>query len=268
MSKLRPPAIRLVCLDFDGTIMVYDDPAPRFHPDVVEWLNALQLGGVQWCSNSGRDLPDQLGVLRASQEHGLEHLPLGLLCAESVAYVREDGQYRPLEPWNTSAHRDLLRLHTRVRERLRPYMGWIEQRFRPKGVYVGDHYTAFQVEEAKDHPRHLFRELEALLVGVPELMLTRNGPWVAVLQERLGKGNVLREFARVMGYAPGEILAVGDQYNDLNMLDGSAAQHVGCPGDAIDDVVELVKQRSGLVAERAGPEGTVDVFRHFLGRMS
>ena len=268
MSSLRPPPIRLVCLDFDGTIMVYDDPKPCFHPDVIEWLNALQMGGIQWCSNSGRDLPDQLGVLQESQHRGLEHMPLGLLCAESMAYVRQDGDYRPLEPWNTTAHHHLLRLHARVRERLRPYMDWIEQRFRPKGVYVGDHYTAFQVEEAKDHPRQLFRELEALLVGVPELMLTRNGPWVAVLQERLGKGNVLREFARVMEYRPHEILAVGDQFNDLNMLDGMAALHVACPGDAVAEVAELVRSRNGLVAQRGGPSGTVEILHHYLGRIS
>lgn len=258
-------AIRLLSLDLDGTIMVYDDPAPRIHPGVIDLLNELQVSGIAWCINSGRDLPDQLTVLKASQAQGLRHMPVGLVCAESMAYVHQDDTYRPLEPWNTRALHDLIRLHARVRDRLRPHHDWIEKQFKPKGVYVGEHYTAYEVREDGELPRRLFRELEALLAGLPGLMLTRNGPWVAVLLKRLGKGNTLKAFARETGFAPGEILAVGDQYNDLNMLDGSAAHHVGCPENAIPEVVDRVLKCGGFVASRPGPEGTLDVVRHFLG---
>ena len=263
-EQKRNPPIRLLCLDLDGTVMVYDEPGPRIHAGVIELLNELEDRGVAWCINSGRDLPDLLGVLKTAQAGGLRHLPVGLLCAESLAYLHDGGTYRPLEPWNTRAMHDLIRMHARVRDRLRPHHEWIEKQFKPKGVYVGEHYTAYQVNDDEVEPRRLFSELEALLGGLPGLMLTRNGPWVAVLLKRLGKGNTLRAFAQKLDIEASAILAIGDQYNDLSMLDGSAAHHVGCPENAIPEVVDTVCKAGGRVAGKSGPEGTIEIVRHVL----
>jgi len=247
--------------------MVYDEPGPRIHPDVITLLNRLESRGLAWCINSGRDLPDQLGVLKLSQAMGLQHVPVGLVCSESLAYLHKKGQFLPMEPWNTRAMHDLIRLHVRVRERLKPHQDWLETQFKPKGVYTGEHYTAYQLQEDGDASRRLCSELEALLAGLPGLMLTRNGPWVAVLLKRLGKGNTLRAFAKALGIAPSEIVAVGDQYNDLNMLDGLAAHHMGCPENAIPEVVDRVLKSGGHVAGRSGPEGTLDVLHHYIGHL-
>jgi hydroxymethylpyrimidine pyrophosphatase-like HAD family hydrolase len=82
-----------------------------------------------------------------------------------------------------------------------------------------------------------------------------------VLTEDLGKGNALRQFAAARGYVPGDILAIGDQFNDLNMLDGTAAQHVGCPANSIREVVETVRRAGGHVAVSEGPLGTMEIIR-------
>lgn len=263
-AKGACPAVQLVCLDFDGTVMVYDGVGAYFHADVIKLLNSLEHKGIRWCSNSGRDRSDQLRVLEASAERGLRYWPDALVCSESMVYVRDGEDYRPLEPWNSEAFRWLEELHVHVQARLEPVKAALEARYNPKLVYIGDAFTAYMLDEVDGRPEQFAAELEALLHGVPNWMMTRNGGWVAVLHEKLGKGNALSAYLQHRGIESRHVLAVGDQFNDLNMLDGEAAGMVGCPGNSIPEVQAVVKKKSGFVAKRHAPEGTLDVLNHFL----
>ena len=265
MKKSRCPEIRLVCLDFDGTVMVYDGDPGYFHPEVIKFLNSLEIKGIRWCSNSGRDRSDQLRVLESCRARGLNHFPDALVCSESVVYVREGEDYHPLQPWNTEAFRWLEDLHVHVQARLEPVKAEIEERYKPKMIYIGDAFTAYLVDDVDGRPQQFAAELESLLAGVPNWMMTRNGGWVAVLHEQLGKGNALCAYAAHRGIAPEHILAIGDQYNDLNMLDGSAAGLVACPANSIPEVKLVVERKNGFIARRNAPEGTLDALRFFLG---
>jgi hydroxymethylpyrimidine pyrophosphatase-like HAD family hydrolase len=256
--------ISLICLDFDGTIMVYDETPGFFHPAAIEILNALAERGVCWCTNSGRDMEGQARILEASRARGLRHLPAALLCSESLIFERRNGGYAPSEPWNSSALDLQGRLHEQVQAVIRPRLPDWGARFQPD-QYIGAGYTVFNVVDAEDRPLRLAGEVEAALRGVRDVMVTRNGGWVAVLPTQLGKGNVLRGYLDRAGIAHHRALAVGDHFNDLNMLDGSVTPHVGCPGSAVGDVVRAVSEAGGYVARAEGPEGTVEVIRHYLG---
>ena len=258
------PQVNLVCLDFDGTVMVYDGDPGYFHPEVIKLLNRMESKGIRWCSNSGRDRSDQLRVLESCRARGLRHLPDALVCSESMVYLRDGEDYVPLESWNSQAFRWLEDLHVHVQARLEPVMPDLEARYKPKLVFVGDAFTAYLLDDVDGRPLKFTAELEALLQGVPNWMMTRNGGWVAVLHEKLGKGNALAAYASHRGLQPGHILAVGDQYNDLNMLDGVAAQLVGCPANAIPEVQAVVRSKGGFIAQRPAPEGTLDVLRFYL----
>lgn len=258
------PDIQLVCLDFDGTVMVYDGEPGYFHPEVIKILNSLEDKGIRWCSNSGRDRSDQLRVLEACAERGLRHWPDALVCSESMVYLRDGAAYRPLEPWNSEAFRWLEDLHEHVQARLEPVKTALEARYQPKLVYIGEAFTAYMLEDVEGRPAQFAAELEALLSGIPNWMMTRNGGWVAVLHEKLGKGNALSAYARHRGIEASRILAVGDQFNDLNMLDGAVAAWVGCPANAIPEVQSVVRSKEGFVARRDAPEGTLDVLRFFV----
>lgn len=264
-GKASPTGVRLVCLDFDGTVMVYDDGPGFFHPAVIQLLNDLEPRGIRWCSNSGRDRSDQLRVLEACRERGLRHEPDALVCSESMVYLRDGANFRPLEPWNSEAFRWLEDLHVHVQARLAPVRSALEARYQPRLAYVGEAFTAYMLDDVDGRPDQFAAELESLLHGVPDWMLTRNGGWVAVLHEKLGKGNALAAYAAHRGLQPHHILAVGDQFNDLNMLDGDAAGHVGCPGNAIPEVQAVVRKKAGYIATDPAPEGTLAVLKHFLG---
>jgi hydroxymethylpyrimidine pyrophosphatase-like HAD family hydrolase len=265
MKRLNP--LRLIALDFDGTIMLYDDPpSGHFHPDVIALLNELQQHGIDWCTNSGRDLRDQGQVLELAVARGLVHKPVALICSESLVYERTNGSFHPLEPWNSSVQQDLIHFHRRVQERLQPLMPGLMRQYGMFPSYVGEHYTAFALPDKDGVPQRFHMEIRDILADIPKTMVTRNGGWVAILTEDLGKGNALRQFAMAKGYLPDEILAVGDQFNDLNMLDGKAAKHVGCPSNSIPEVVATVRLAGGHVASAEGPHGTIEVIRRFIGK--
>jgi hydroxymethylpyrimidine pyrophosphatase-like HAD family hydrolase len=257
-------AIRLVCLDFDGTIMTYDEPAECFHPAVIDCLNHLLELGVNWCTNSGRDMESQVAVLEQSYRKGLHHRPVALMCCESLIYTQSNGAYIPLEPWNSRVREEMTVFHRQVQHLLEPHLQRIGRTYEPFPVLVGEHYTAFQVADSDDRPLRLYEDVNELLASVPGIMISRNGGWIAVLAEHLGKGNILGDFASRAGYDRAEILAVGDQFNDLNMLDGAVAMHAGCPADAIVEVRETVRTARGYVARAQGPLGTVEAIEHFL----
>lgn len=256
--------LSLVCLDFDGTVVVYDEEPGFFHPAAIKEINGLAERGVAWCTNSGRGSESQLQILELSRLRGLQHMPDALLCSESLIYRRRNGSYVPCEPWNTLARRRLASFHRKVQAVIRPRMAEWSQRYAPD-AYVGEGYTSFSVLDDNDRPRLFLAELEAAVRDVPRAMVTRNGGWLVVLPDDLGKGNVLRGYLKARGTTPEAALAVGDHFNDISMLDGTAARYVGCPANAIADVVRTVTGAGGYVARAAGAEGTVEIIQHFLG---
>ena len=257
-------SIRLVSLDFDGTIMCYDEASGFFHPDAIRTLNALESLGVMWCTNSGRDVEDQLRVLDSSFRRGLRYRPVGLLCSESLVYERANGTYAPAEPWNSEAYAGMKSLQKAVQARLLPVADALAAKYAKCSHFSGDYFTAFAVENRDNFPSRLQAEIEAVVGDIPNCRISRNGGWVAVVHARLGKGAILGEFGRRIGIPPSSILAVGDHLNDLDMLDGRAAACVGCPGDAADEVVQMVRSVGGRVAVASGPIGTVEVIRHYI----
>lgn len=258
------PSIQLISLDFDGTILSYDDPAGVMHPDVIAVLNAAGARGVRWCANSGRQFEDQRDVIERSVVRGLRHLPDAYICCESVVYIRDGADYASFEPWNTDAFKNLAACHTRVQQRLGAQLDVIREKYQPVITDVGTLTTSFLLSDHIDAVFSLTRELEQSLAGMDDVHIIRNGGWVAVNHRALGKGNALRAFASYAGIPAAHILAMGDHHNDLTMLQGDVAAHVGCPGDAIPEVRQAVKRAGGRVGSLAGPPGTAEVIRTLL----
>ena len=256
--------ILLVCLDFDGTIMAYDEETGHLHPQVIATLNKLSLLGVAWCTNSGREMENQRSILDASRKKGLKHMPTALLCGESFIYRLREGSYVSSEPWNSAVRGHLKVFHQQVQSVLKPHMEDWKSRYQPT-VYAAEEYTTFLVGDEEEKPARLCDELQRCMAGaVPRGVVSRNGGWLVILPSHLGKGNVLRTYIGGVGFSPEDVLSVGDHFNDISMLDGAVVRHVGCPADAIPEVAQAVRNAGGWVASAKGPAGTVEVIEHFL----
>ena len=248
--------------------MVYDEKPGFFHSDVIQLLNDLQDRKIPWCTNSGRELEDQLAILEASRKRGLRHMPEALLCAECFIYDRDGEKFVSHEPWNTKAHRALCELNVHVQAVMKHQKERILREYENATAYFRDILTAFSVSEQNGQALRLFHEMRSLLAHIPSCEVIRNGTWVAVNRSEYGKGNVLSGYLKKRGTQGERVLAIGDQQNDLVMLDGTVAKWVGCPGDSISEIKTLVKKAGGYVAQAHGPLGTTEVIRYFLDARS
>lgn len=254
-------SIRLVCLDFDGTAVDYDADKTFFHAGVIEQLNRLGHSGVEWCTNSGRSREDQENILRCSEACGLRHLPAAMLCSEAFIFCRgQDGRYVALEPWNSIAQTVLREFHASVQSvlsgRLESWRGQYDV-----DVRLGAEHTVFCVEGDESRVDAFSAQLAQALAGLPRISITRNGGWVVVLPDSMGKGNVLQGYMSSRGLARDDVLAIGDHLNDISMLNGAVARWVACPSDARAAVVETVRAAGGRVASLPGPLGTAEILK-------
>ena len=259
--------LKLVFLDFDGTVMAYDETGEYLHPAAVALLHELADRGIAWCTNSGRDVESQRKILEDTCRRGLARMPEAILSSESLIFHRRNGGYIPDAPWNRFAHRRRIDLQAQVARRLEPLVpGWLA-RF-PFHVMMGEHYTVFRFDAGATTIREFHAELLDVLAPIEGSTALVNGDWVLVHPVELGKGNLVRRYLRTKRIEAPGVLCVGDYLNDLSMLDGTAAGLVGCPGSAISEVADAVRRAGGYVAGATGPEGTCEVIRHFLDRSS
>jgi len=225
-------------------------------------LNKLTDLGIAWCTNSGRNHIDQQEILERAALKGLRHWPTALLCSESLIYHRSDGLYVSQEPWNSQINNFVRAIQEQVLQLIKPILDDLTLEHKPE-LHFSEHYTAFNVLAPDDHPAIFYQQLCEQLIGLQDIIVTRNGPWVNILPRVSGKGNTLREYARLHGFRLNQVLAVGDHLNDLNMLDGAAARHVGCPADAVEEVKTTVRSAGGLIATENGPLGTVEIIQKY-----
>jgi len=73
------------------------------------------------------------------------------------------------------------------------------------------------------------------------------------------KGEGLRKFCELKGIDIKDTLAIGDNYNDVTMLE--AAGHTGCPSNAADDIKAIVDYVSPLDCDQGA---FADIVNHFV----
>lgn len=255
----------LVCLDFDGTIMRYDQPPDHFHPEVIDVLNRLQQAGIPWISNSGRDYPSQLEIIGHSRdEYGLAAMPMAILHSESYIHVGSADGYTGLDHWNSGMKNDLESLQARLAVEVKEALeALVAQHEFAQSVYYEQ--AAVFKHHGQEHERQAFISgLHALLESIDGAHVIQNGEFIAVIHERAGKGNLLRAYLEYSEISPSAVLAIGDHDNDITMLNGSVTPHVACPGNSFPPVREVVRQAGGYLAEAHGPAGTVEALQFYF----
>jgi len=105
--------------------------------------------------------------------------------------------------------------------------------------------------------------LERERVRVPGFQFMRNTIYVRFCHEAYSKGTALGELGRLTDIPAECILAVGDHYNDIPMLDGRHARYVACPANAMDAVKVTVRRAGGYIASTTCGHGTLAALRHF-----
>jgi len=253
-----PADIKLICLDLDGTAAEHDGQHAWLADAVVDALNALGQRGVRWCANSGRSFDNQLGLIQACRR--LVNMPIAILSGERFIHWLAP-QMRPHEPFNGRMRTRLEQMYPRVRATLEPHRERLRRSYAIRSEQDIDLIIGWNLESASQATQ-IAAGLRELLAPVPEAQILQNVTWVIITHRAAGKGVVLAETGRALRVGRENILAIGDHLNDLDMLDGRAAAHVGCPADADDEVKAVVRAAGGVVAGEAGVVGTAEILRN------
>ena len=263
---MSPPPSAIICLDLDGTSVEYDAFRVWFSERVAVELNAAMERGAVWCLNSGRNAQNQLGMIQACRT--LAAPPRWILANERYIYDVHPvtGAMRPRQPHNRRAKQQSLDLSPRVQATLAPHLAELNAADAVAEYFPATEFVGWFLHDSAD-PCAFAERIRPLLAGVPEAQVLRNGRWIIITHVDFGKGVVLREATREMNMPPARILALGDQQNDVDMLDGRSAACVGCPADADPAAQAAVRRAGGWIADHPGPAGTCQLIRRFVAEV-
>lgn len=251
--------LRLFSTDFDGTLIEHPSDG-RCLPAFGEVLrHHRDLGGL-WAVNTGRSL-----------EHAVEGLllfsapvePDFLLTSEREIFSRnDDGTWTPHSEWNdlcTARHDALdeaaapiIRTICSFAEQS-PDVTVIEEGGRPAGLIT----TSEEVMEEVA----LFIERES--IEHPDFSYQRNTVYLRFCHSDYHKGASLGEVCRMLQIDRSAVLAAGDHFNDIPMLDGRYAAFPCCPSNAIAEVKRTVLAAGGHVAALPAAAGVAEAWKFF-----
>jgi hypothetical protein len=253
----------LLCFDFDGTLV---DPSRPGHldPYLERALLAMERRGARLVINTGRSL---FHAVDGINNLGLRDLPHHLIAWEREIYQpTKFRRWVDSGDWNKRSrkkHRKLFRNHRRVLGRIRQHVEatgtarWIEEPEEPAGIIASD----------EPQMETLVRTIEDELRSgdrATTLAYERNSIYLRFSHPEYNKGTALLELRRQLGIPADRTFAVGDNHNDLTMLDSDVAGMVACPGNTIPEVASAVSSRGGYVAKRHHGPGVAEAIGYFF----
>ena len=248
-----------IVVDLDGTSLRYE-PCMQVEPALLRLLDTLQQRGARWIMNSDRFIDDMLELCDGID---VDLRPAALLSSQRYVFVRDGNSwYRPHRAWNDRQEAVHSTLWRRIKARFPVWQHEIEQRFTPITSYINDFVFAYMFEPSQASQAHAL--LSTLVADVADVQVSGNHEWVFLLHRSFSKRRILLETMRLLGLSRERMIAIGDGFNDITMLDGSVTRMVGCPSNASADVKQAVRDAGGYIAAAAEAAGSIEVIRHYL----
>ena len=254
-------SIRLLSTDFDGTLIAMGSRS-RCSANFAAALENHSRSGGLWAINTGRSLGHTIEGLELFQA---PIWPDFLLTNERDIYRRiRGGHWEPHGDWNTLCHRRHQDLFKDAIEMLS-----LLERF----AQASDHITilyedgipAGLVTQSEEQMQAVADYIQSEGKRPPDFSFQRNSVYLRFCHRDYHKGSALGELCRLEGLDACEVLAAGDHFNDLSMLDGLYAKMTACPANAIEPVKELVRSAQGYVARSCWADGVAEALFFYGG---
>jgi len=246
--------------DFDDTLNL-----PRLTPsldpqffDCIKWIRENY--GAAWGICTGRSLYQ---LVEGFNEGRFPFLPDFVVVREREIYTPgKFGRWTADEAWNARCekeHYKLFRKSKRILAKVRKFVEketqarWISVEGDPAGIVAS---TPLEMDGILEY-----------LNGIKtptNLTFERNGIYLRFSHHEFNKGTCLLDVAARWGQGPESILAVGDNHNDLSMLQPEVCESCGCPSNAVPEVQDWVTERGGKVASKPGSEGVMEILGHYF----
>ena len=254
-------AIRLVCSDIDGTLLQYGKK--ELEGEIFEQIRQLHRRGILFCPASGRQYTSLRRLFAPVAEHCvflcenggviykdeqcIAKNPMPRALAEEIAmdmWTRSDGQGEVMLSGQNTAY---------LMER---GLGMLK-----RVQFVGNHYKI--IHSPREVPEPITKVSVYLHQGVEgyvdrfvprwkEANCAVAGPlWIDTTFANKGMG--IRSVCRTLGIGLEEVMAFGDNYNDVSMLDAAGVPYI------MDSAATPLREKYPLHTPR--PE---DVLRQLL----
>jgi HAD superfamily hydrolase (TIGR01484 family) len=253
-------AIKLLSTDFDGTLVDHLENPP-VDPRLFELIRELQKRGTLWAINTGRALKH---IVDGLAEFQFPVQPDFVLTCEREVFRRTaNGEYwEDYGDWNercTKAHAELF-------ASVQPFLESISEFLRRDSgteIVVEDGTPVGLIAATEKQMDRAVAFIESHRANYPGFFYQRNTMYMRFCHEDYHKGAALGELARLKAIPRSHILAVGDHYNDLSMLDGRFAGMNCCPGNSIPEVKKTVRAAGGYIARAGCSRGVIEALEYF-----
>lgn len=251
--------LRLLSTDFDGTLIAHPSSG-RCSTAFAEVLDLHRKAGGLWAVNTGRSLEH---AIEGVEVFAAPYEPDFLLTNEREIFRRTgEGGWETDQAWNDlcrSRHEELFAQAGEIFSRIADLASKsadvtiIREGGGPAGLVTSSEKVMEEVAEfIGQESAHL-----------PDFSFQRNTVYLRFCHRDYHKGASLGELARSLEISRGEVLAAGDHFNDLSMLDGKFAAFPCCPSNAIDEVKATVLSAGGYVAALPAADGIAEAWKYF-----
>lgn len=251
--------LRLLSTDFDGTLIGHPSDG-RCSDSFANVLRRHRDSGGIWAVNTGRGLDhalEGLAIFSAPIE------PDFLLTNEREIFSRSgDGAWIAHAEWNNLCYERLDALFQTAGSVIggicdyatrSPHVEIIEEGGRPIGLVTASEPAMEEVVS------FIGRES----ASIPDFSFQRNTVYLRFSHVHYHKGSSLAEVCRMLDLDRSSVLAAGDHFNDIPMLDGRFASFPCCPSNAIPEVKRTVLEAGGYVAARPAADGIAEAWKAF-----
>ena len=250
----------ILAFDFDGT-MHWPKHKPPVDSRLLEWIEFLrERQQMIWGICTGRSMMHLMEGL----SEGIPFLPDFAVTRErEIFFPNRFGRFIPDRDWNNKCEKDHASLFKKVRRELKAVRKYVEEVAKGQWVEeVGD--PAGVVLPHEDEMEGLLEEMARLCKGCPHLGHERNSIYLRFSHTSYNKGAVLQEISQRVGVRPKQVIAGGDNFNDLSLLKPEVTSRPVCPGNAVQDVKKLVRDSGGVVGRSVASAGLVEAFEELF----
>lgn len=256
--------IRCVALDFDLTI--FDYSRPQDTRVLIPWFQRLYDANVIAGIASGRTLEDLKRELSSIDMPWENPFPQFVIHEEFYIHWPDAPDPGQVERWNQAcsvAVRDLCR-------KVRPYFDTCATQMESLGIRIefpvteNDAGISLVLEDPAGAERARIL-LESMLPRNFPARISRNHHILLATPAEYHKGSALDRLRQLAAFDSEDVLAIGDNLNDLAMLDKSRGFRCATVENADPVVRKAVAERQGHQASRPIAFGIVELFDQIFG---
>ena len=252
----------LLCFDFDGTLI---DPkkSQEIDPSLQKALSLIREKNAAIVINTGRSLMEAAAGIHQCR---LDFQPDYIIALEREIY--EPNKFKrwvDLGKWNIKCRKDHVKLLKKQRKFIEFIRGYVETETKARWVASQDEPAAI-IATSDQEMDAICSYIDHQIIEKKTKFLSyeRNTIYLRFSHSEYNKGTAAVALAKMLEITKENTFVIGDNYNDLKMLNRETAGMIACPANSVPIVKERIDKIGGFVASKDYGAGTAEALNHFF----